>query len=313
MLETLNNPLMKSLLEFVEYALGLFNEFNTFFQSDSPQFGLLKDKVEELLKTIALNFMNPAYVNGLENGFLVDPLDSANYSPLKDVYVGVCATETLFETKDADPGQVEKVKRTCRDFYIESILQIKKRFDFNYSTIFDDSVFLIPENARLLKPSTIYPLAKKYCLLNPSLGVDFQLLDAQWRAKNSIKNDADDMVGYWKNILSCKDAQGKCRFDELSKFVSLFFSLPFSNALTERLFSCLKNIKTDKRNRLDNETLSAILCVKYGSARKNMDHTFFLKNKVQLPKKVTSNLTAGACRSQRLDSQVPSTSKGTGN
>ncbi|RZF34266.1 hypothetical protein LSTR_LSTR010240 [Laodelphax striatellus] len=38
-LSTLNNPLLKAMMEFVDYALG---EFNAFFQSNAPLFGELK-------------------------------------------------------------------------------------------------------------------------------------------------------------------------------------------------------------------------------------------------------------------------------
>lgn len=50
------------MMEFADYGLGLLNDFNTFFQAEMPLFGLLKPKVEELLKVIALNFMKPEYV-----------------------------------------------------------------------------------------------------------------------------------------------------------------------------------------------------------------------------------------------------------
>lgn len=81
-LSTLNNPLLKAMMEFVEHALGLFNDFNTFFQSDAPQFGLLKTRVNELLKTLALNFMKPEFVRD-QSGLDINPLLSNEYLPLK--------------------------------------------------------------------------------------------------------------------------------------------------------------------------------------------------------------------------------------
>ncbi|CAD6233752.1 GSCOCG00012303001-RA-CDS, partial [Cotesia congregata] len=41
-------------------------------------------------------------------------------------------------------------------------------------------------------------------------------------------------------------------------------SLPFSNASVERAFSNLKKIKTDNRNKLNTETVSAIMITKNG-------------------------------------------------
>ena len=50
----------------------------------------------------------------------------------------------------------------------------------------------------------------------------------------------------------------------------LCFSLPFSNVVAERLFSTLKEVKTDKQNKLSTLTLSAISRTKCGTKRMNM-------------------------------------------
>lgn len=79
-------------------------------------------------------------------------------------------------------------------------------------------------------------------------------------------------------------------------------SLPFSNAAVERLFSDLKNIKTDKRNRLDNETVASILSVKSGLKRMRTSSVQILKNQIEIPhlKFVQSNATASESKKIRL-------------
>lgn len=62
----------------------------------------------------------------------------------------------------------------------------------------------------------------------------------------------------WKQILDFKDFNGGKLFPTLELFIEIIFSLPHSNAKAERIFSMVTDIKTKKRNRLSNDTLSAI-------------------------------------------------------
>ena len=70
--------------------------------------------------------------------------------------------------------------------------------------------------------------------------------------------------------MSIVTPNGRPRFAYLRHVIYFFFSLPFSNVVTERLFSTLKEVKTDKRNRSSTLTLSAILRSKCGTKRLNM-------------------------------------------
>ena len=71
-----------------------------------------------------------------------------------------------------------------------------------------------------------------------------------------------DSEDYWIVIFSLKDSQGKIKFPNLVKVISLLFSLPVSNATAERLFSVLKNIKTAKRNRRKDLTVISLIKIK---------------------------------------------------
>ena len=58
---------------------------------------------------------------------------------------------------------------------------------------------------------------------------------------------------------SCTLAQNASKWQNLIKVCELVFSLPFSNAHIERLFSTLKIIKTNRRTKLLSTTLSDLL------------------------------------------------------
>ncbi|KAG5864959.1 hypothetical protein JTB14_027567 [Gonioctena quinquepunctata] len=55
-LQTLENPLIKCPMHFVDYTFGLFNDFNCMFQADHPKFSELKTQTEELIQDIGLKF-----------------------------------------------------------------------------------------------------------------------------------------------------------------------------------------------------------------------------------------------------------------
>lgn len=289
-LQTLENPLLRCLMYFAEYSLGLFNDYNCFFQADHPQFVELKKKTEELIQSLALNFMKSSYVKNTP-ALAIDPHLEEQHVLLKEVYLGINATDLLLNTENKKESEVEKLILSAKMFYIEAIVQIKKRFVFE--SIHDDASFLEPNNASNLNPTSLINIVKKY--LPKHCEVDLSELDKEWRKQCllSPKEQDVDVPTYWRKMFNHKDHGSHFKF--LPLLVNFFFSLPFSNAVTERMFSTLKNIKTEKRNRLDNETLSSILCVKYGMKRTKLSSTDLMKKKIKIPhlKNVHSNATSG--------------------
>lgn len=301
-LQTLENPLIKCQMHFVNYSLGLFNDFNCMFQADYPQFSELKTQIEELIKTLALNFMNRNYVKRTPAS-QINPHQTEEHLDLKHVYLGVDATNLLSEVENKKSAEVQKILESAKMFYIESIAQINKRFVFE--DVHNDSSFLNPKNANDLTPASLYAIAKKY--IPSHINVDFTELDKEWRNQSLLSdmdaNDSTDTVLYWKNIFEKKNFEGGRKFVHLPILVNYFMSLPFSNAAVERLFSAVKNIKTDKRNRLENETLSSTVCVKYGLRRTGKTSVQLMKNQFEVPhlKFVQASATASQAKKIRLN------------
>lgn len=63
----------------------------------------------------------------------------------------------------------------------------------------------------------------------------------------------------WYNLYTSTDSQ---RWPNLLRVCDLIFSLPFSNAHAERLFSTLKIVKTERHTRLQADTLTDLLDIK---------------------------------------------------
>ena len=100
---------------------------------------------------------------------------------------------------------------------------------------------------------------------------------------------------FGKKRLSQNVLLGDLKYPNLREVVACLMSLPFSNALVERLFSALKNVKSDCRNSLERESLVGLLHTQQGMKSYNLpaeklnvaDHPQLLK----LVRKVKSNAT----------------------
>ena len=126
-LRSLNNKF--TLAHLLSYQLQRLNAFNLLYQSESPCLHYLKTEVESLLKSIASDFMDIQYVKSTD-AKAIDPSDVQHHVPSRHVYIGVAATATMQEIKDgAKPEDVAKFQQDCKNFLIEAINQIKRRFD----------------------------------------------------------------------------------------------------------------------------------------------------------------------------------------
>jgi len=110
-----------------------------------------------------------------------------------------------------------------------------------------------------------FPVFKNY--------VDYQTVDNEWRKHAmldfrslELDNNNDPEI-YWRKVFSLKNDANELIFPNLKKVFSLLLVLPFSNASVERIFSNVFNIKTDKRNLLNTDTLRSILATKDGIAK----------------------------------------------
>lgn len=296
-LNTLRNPLQKCGVLFLKYTLSLFNDFNTFFQAEEPLFCQLKEKVVELLKHLLSNICDVAYVRSLNDGSILSAeIDVQRFVALRQVYLGPWAT-TFMEEVSGDPAEIDKVYRSAKEFYLEAIKQVKARFTFA-DPIFNDSAFLLPENAKALNPPSIISIAKR---CTPGF-VSYEELDKEWRSHCLLPRLelVTETREYWKIVCEMKNDKGDEKFPNLRVLVSFFFTLPFSNAAVERIFSDLKNVKTDSRNRLGDESTAGLLCTKKGMRRINLSAVEILKDPTVMPKmKVKANATEAESKELR--------------
>ena len=239
---------MLAQLEFLSAQLRCLNEFNTMFQSSEPMLHHLRGEVTKLLRDIISNFISIDVRN--EDPFTIDVDCMYIQLPLDKVYMGILATNTLFELRD-DMNSVLKVKRAYVEFLFESVIrQTRLRFDMK-DPIFKLLEFLTPSNAVKCVPSSLNELFMHLAYLADI--ADMTSADLEWRkqALEEPEEMADtSATQFWQKRLNVKTINGTLKYPNLRKVVACVMSLPSSNASVERVFSLLKLIKTNSRNAL---------------------------------------------------------------
>ena len=127
-LTNMNNLFIKAQLQFVQVQLHRTNEFNKLFQSEKPMLQHLHSCVESLLREILGDFIILRIVKDCDP-FGIDIDNVNNRVPLKQVYLGIHATETLSHFPICnDIEGIKRFKQSCLDFLIELVRQIRQRF-----------------------------------------------------------------------------------------------------------------------------------------------------------------------------------------
>jgi len=71
-----------------------------------------------------------------------------------------------------------------------------------------------------------------------------------------------DSVKFWASVSNMRNAGGDRPFLKLADFALKALTIPISNAVIERVFSVLASIKTKPRNRIQLDTLEALLRIR---------------------------------------------------
>lgn len=272
-IETLNNPFTKVYFEFMSYVLGLMTEFNLLFQSNKPLLYKVKSETEALLKQLCSNFIDIAIIRKSPDIFKLNHKNPDNFVPVENIYLGISASESLSQLKsnpEVPQNDFQSFFTSILSFYIELVANIKERFDFK-DPIYDILKIMNPVEARNFKIKSLNNVIERFPILK--IYVDRQEADNEWRRHaflnleelELLKNETD-LEKYWSKIFNLRNAAQEFLFPNLKKIFSLLFVLPFSNAKVERIFSDVFNIKTDKRNLLNTETVRSLLATKEGIA-----------------------------------------------
>ena len=97
-LASLQNRFIQMYLEFLSYQLERLNAFNRLFQSERPVLHMLKPEVENLIKSIASDFMKIEVVKSTKPHNL-NPNDVQHHVPLHKTYIGQPSTKSKLKQR----------------------------------------------------------------------------------------------------------------------------------------------------------------------------------------------------------------------
>jgi hypothetical protein len=268
---TMNNQFMKLYLEFMSYTLGILNDFNVLFQSETPLLHRLKPEVEKMLKDLCSNYMDVSYIRNT-NPFKVEHSNPRYFQNLEDIYLGILAQCSFTEMKNdqaVPKSEIELFLKTCLNFYVELVTEIKNRFDFS-DELFTILNILEPKTAQEFSTKSLSAVFIRFPMLKDISKLDLQKTDSEWKNHALLDHSSLGLdpsrpaLEYWTKVFNLKTALGEPAFPNLQVVLKLLFILPFSNTSVERVFSTLNDCKTNERNRLKTSTVVSLMATREG-------------------------------------------------
>ncbi|XP_066950810.1 zinc finger protein 862-like [Macrobrachium rosenbergii] len=241
------DPVNKLYLEFLKPILGEFNRVNKLFQGENVS--CLK-----LFRTI-----KPAVIQRTENLTELNFQDETILLPSMETDLGALFFIQLDKSPINSNAKIE-VRRRCTAFLREACMQVAKRLPNNLNML-KSMTLLSPKIAT----SAVKPKVTELPFIDTQFKGDLSSLEIEWKQVNLVDwGDAvsKDPIEFWGNIMEYEDSVGKRHSERLANFALKILCLPISNADVERVFSQVNLIKTDLRNRMGQDLLSAILYIR---------------------------------------------------
>ena len=266
-LSALKNPIYKMYFYFLGYILPYVTKMNREFQSEGLQIHHAYEKICALYKSILSNYLKAELLN-TQDIFSLNIKDPSNFKRVEDINWGSKVQQMMQEELNVEASLVSGFQVKCLNFYIELVTQIKKRF-IGMNKILPHLVALDPDIATSENKSNLFELLSLF----PNL-VSEPLKDAvndEWRNLSFYIKRSEipsDPVKFWYKVRNIKYADKSSVFPNLSEFMLSLSVLPHSSAAVERVFSQVKLIKTDIRNRLSTESVNGILLTKMNGTGK---------------------------------------------
>ena len=224
--------------------------------------------------------------------------------PLNEIYVRIAATATVQEIKETvseDDVDVQNFRINCRNFLVESIHQLQQHFGLD-SEIYDIIQCISPQKAAARIPPSLVEVVKKLPYLNEVL--DAKKLDTKCRQHIFDPNFSPHLEWgkYWSLVKDAKIPSGQAKYPNLTKFVEVLASFPFTNAAVETVFILLKRVKTDNRQHLKSSSLVSVLQCKLGmkNGKSTAANLKPGKRVLDLVSKMKSNATDGETKNLKV-------------
>lgn len=264
-LDALNNPIYKLYFSFLSYVLPIINKMNREFQSETVMIHLAYSNICAFYRTILGNFIKRNYMKSKSDPFDINFQDPNNFLPESEWNLG-SKVETLMNDQNIQKrigSDFNTFRVCCLNFYIELSGQISKRFK-GLGGVFPLLKACDPAVARVTGVKSLVPLFSKFPQLIKES--EYDQCNDEWRSLTFHEAVApitsNNPAEFWCSVKEIKSSDGTPIFSKLANFMLNLLVLPHSSAAVERIFSQVKLIKTDHRNRLNTTTMNGLLLTK---------------------------------------------------
>ena len=272
-LQRLRNPLLKPLLQFLQFVLQPMNRFNRLFQKSTENTtSELYTEMTRLTRLYASNFVKAEVIQKVGDNLNALSFSEENLLDNERIGIGTHTWETL--TIMQEELSLTPFFSAAKQFYRRSTEKMLKKFPFG-DTLLRDMVILNPNQVMACNVDTLVSLAKRFPQLNIDAPNEIQLLKEEFADFCLSPNDHPEIEMYdhegiqlprsgsfWFSVSKIKTAFGEARFPTLTKLMLGLLCIPASNADAERGFSMLRKIHTDSQPRLAQSTIVSLMAVK---------------------------------------------------
>lgn len=280
------DPMTEVYLLFYQAILPTFTHLNLLLQREDPNIFLVADSIRTFFKKLLSKFVSLQAITSASEITEVDFNDRNNQLDDSVLTIGITTKRTLnklLHDGDISPNDRLKFYRGVRAFYVDAAERSIAKLPFDDAFLnnakflnfekkvectFDSVEFFCDKYSDLLgfNPTKMDQLQEEfvaYQLLNES-----SIPQAIWKEALIFEDESTGIKHYrmdiiWGYIASMKNPDSSYSFQLIPKVAKLILLIPHSNAGEERIFSLIKQNKTQSRSSLQsNGTLSSIIQVK---------------------------------------------------
>ena len=162
--------------------------------------------------------------------------------------------------------KVEEVYNRCQSFLLEALTQVEDRLPASES-IFKGLSYLSPRSVlSQVDRAPFMSLPMIHTIMGEMSAVEEEyrkIIHVDWAAESVFNGIVPtDSVDFWCGIFKYTSSTGEHPFRQLALYALTALATPVSNAICERVFSHVTNVKTKLRNRMQLDMLDAVIRVR---------------------------------------------------
>ena len=246
-LQDLKDPKFKLYCHFLMSNIRLFDTFNLLLQRNEPVVHILRTKCIELLTDLFVKFISVDCFRKAVDILKIDFTKKENQKKDNELVIGTETSEYLTDLKEEEKS---KFFDSVRSYYQESCSYILDKFPLTEQWLIHAEVVDINQRRAASFASV------KYFIEKLSLECDVDLVEHQFLRYQV------DTVNVKSVRIDEKWFELKDRYPLLSEIMLAVLTIPQGNADSERVFSAVRHVDTDFRQRMSNELMDALMVVK---------------------------------------------------